>query len=86
MNSISFRPGQEGIVIVDYINGSMLGSIYKGDDGYFMFHASTKAAWSEFIMQAICDKLKDLNKAWDAEVSAYLITQTTGVSEDDLDD
>lgn len=55
-------------------NGVALGEIYMEVDGYYVFEPGrdSNGFWEAYVLRAIADKLDEMNKAWDAEVTEML--------------
>ena len=40
-------------------------------DGYFYFWPTNDGCWSAYIMRSIADKLDEVNKKWDDQITEY---------------
>lgn len=57
---------------VTWENGVCLGNILADVDGYYKFWPdSNNGYWDELLLDTISNKLKEMNKAWDAEIEQY---------------
>lgn len=72
MNIIKLEAMPDGGYDVFYENGVLLGILYREVDGYFVFQPEPGGgAWSGHVLQAIADKIEELNKPWDLEIQEY---------------
>lgn len=52
-------------------NNHLVGELIMDVDGYFYFWPSNDGCWSSHIMRSIANKLDDINKPWNDEVTEY---------------
>ncbi len=51
----------------DYLVGELIMDV----DGYFYFWPSNDGCWSSHIMRSIANKLDDINKQWNDNITEY---------------
>jgi hypothetical protein len=48
-----------------------VGELIMDVDGYYYFWPSNDGCWPSYIMRSIANKLDDINKPWNDEVTEY---------------
>ena len=49
----------------------MIGELIMDVDGYFYFWPANDGCWPAHIMHSIANKLDDINKPWNDEITEY---------------
>lgn len=61
---------EEGYEVYYSANGMFLGHLSVTDDGYYHYFPATGRGgyWSQEWLEALVEKMKELNEEWDAQV------------------
>lgn len=70
---LTFKEAGKESIMVHYNNGVFLGHFYVEVDGFWVFVPHTKGGcWSGPILKMLYEKLHELNKGWEAELTKQL--------------
>jgi len=74
MNLITIKDGTGYLVGVNETTSGFIGEFIPEVDGLYVFYPTPKAAgfYSEELLRALADKLKELNAPWQKQMEVYV--------------
>ena len=85
--AVRFIPGDRGVLYVKFgPHNCPMGELCKEVDGYYVWYPDVYRGgyWSEWLLRAIADKLRELNKEWHEQVCRDMdAMKTWGSSHED---
>lgn len=78
---LTFEVVNKNTINVMYNSGTFLGQLYIEVDGFWVFEPSPKVnCWSGQVLKMLYEKLQELNKEWEVELTAALQSKTDATS------
>ena len=73
--TLNYEQADSEMINVLTPNNKVVGYLIVDVDGYFYFWPSNEGCWSAHMMRTIANKLDEVNKKWDDQITEYFLNK-----------